>query len=275
MEGHRIARREAGFIVYPVISRRSGGLSVGINLFPDRKVCSFDCPYCEVFPFESDHSFTVGAMERELRLELADAAEDGFEVKDLCFSGNGEPTLSPDFFPALEAATRVRDVSVPGASLVLITNGTTLLDPGIERGLRLAASGGGQRLDIWLKLDAGTEAWYRRIDRASVPFAALMDAFGRFAATAPFTLQTMVCAVGGEAPPAAEAEAWEATVLRLCAGGGGRPNVRRVQIYGKARSAPEDPLAEPLAPAFLEARAASLREALRRAGYDVPVSVFP
>jgi histidinol dehydrogenase len=55
VENHR--EREKGIIVYPVYSRRSGGLSVGINLFPDKKQCPFDCPYCEVFRFQLTPSF--------------------------------------------------------------------------------------------------------------------------------------------------------------------------------------------------------------------------
>jgi histidinol dehydrogenase len=62
VENHR--SREAGCLVYPVYSRRSRGLSLGINLFPDRKVCSFDCPYCEVFPFETGFRFSPESLGR-------------------------------------------------------------------------------------------------------------------------------------------------------------------------------------------------------------------
>ncbi len=52
--GERRPDREAGRLVYPVVSRRSGGLSLGVNLFPEAKLCSFDCPYCEVFPVRGE-----------------------------------------------------------------------------------------------------------------------------------------------------------------------------------------------------------------------------
>jgi histidinol dehydrogenase len=153
--------REDGFIVYPVYSRRSGGVSVGINLFPDRKLCSFDCPYCEVFPFETPRRFSLPAMERELRESLAELRSRGLQVRDLCFSGNGEPTMSPDFTAALDAAARIRDELVPASSLVVITNGSTLADSALAAALADAAASraaGGFGLDIWLKVDAGTEA---------------------------------------------------------------------------------------------------------------------
>lgn len=294
-DNHRLDR-EAGALIYPVYSRRSKGLSVGINLFPDRKVCSFDCPYCEVFPFKTDTRFSLEAMERGIRA-LADRVS-ASEVRDLSFSGNGEPTLSPDFPRALELAFRLRDELFPAASLVLITNGSTLLDPGTFELLRSAAAGARQRsaetrrrptegLDVWLKVDAGTEAWFRKIDRSSVPFGALTRTFLRFASQAPLTIQTMLCAIDGEVPGPREAEAWQELVLSLVAASGAAPAtlVRRVHVYGKARPAPEDPLAQALPREYLEERAESLRRALKALGYGndddptegsgVEVEVFP
>jgi histidinol dehydrogenase len=270
VENHR--DREGGAIVYPVYSRRSRGLSVGINLFPDRKVCSFDCPYCEVFPFRTDLRFSLPVMEEALRGALAEAADRGIPVRDICFSGNGEPSISPDFREALEAAGRLRDRMVPEAALVVITNGTGLLNEETFAFMREAALGA-MRLDIWLKLDAGTPAWYKTIDRSAVPFDVLAGRIRKFAGLAPVTLQTMVCAVGGKAPPAEEEAAWVRLAAELAGCGGGLSSgVRAVQIYGKARPAPEDPLAEALPEAFLERRAAALRAVT---GTAIPVEVFP
>jgi histidinol dehydrogenase len=273
---HR-ADREAGSVVYPVYSRRSGGLSIGVNLFPDRKRCSFDCPYCEVFPFRTNLRFSVDAMERGLRGAVAAAGDEA--VKDFCFSGNGEPTLSSDFPDALRTAARLRDELRPDASLVVITNGSALGEPALSDLLAAAAQpreSGGWGLDIWLKVDAGTEAWYRKIDRSLVPFDPLRSWIAAFAARSPVTVQTMLCAVDGAGPDGAEEAAWIAFVLGLCLSGNGRDSgVRRVHLYGKARPAPEDPAAEQLPAAVLEARAAALRASLADAGLmGVAVSVF-
>jgi histidinol dehydrogenase len=131
---HRLDR-EAGAIVYPVISRRSRGLSIGINLFPDQKLCSFDCPYCEVFPFTTDLRFSLKAMEqglRQLAVRLKSGETGGIDaVRDISFSGNGEPTMHPDVIPALELAAQLRMELFPKAKLVLITNGSGLLNPAI------------------------------------------------------------------------------------------------------------------------------------------------
>jgi histidinol dehydrogenase len=265
VENHR--NREGGAVVYPVYSRRSRGLSAGINLFPNRKVCPFDCPYCEVFPFQTDIRFSLPVMEEALKNVLAEAADRDIPVRDICFSGNGEPSVSPDFRRALEAAGRIRDGAAPEAALVVITNGTGLLNEETFAFMREAASGA-MKLDIWLKLDAGSPAWYKAIDRSAVPFDALIRRIRQFARLAPVTLQTMICAVAGRAPPAEEEAAW----VRLAAELAGSGNVRAVQIYGKARPAPEDPLAEALPQAVLEKRAAALRTVIETA---VPVEVFP
>ena len=273
VENHR--GREGGAMVYPVYSRRSKGLSVGINLFPDRKVCSFDCPYCEVFPFHSDRAFSLPVMEEALEGVLVEAAEQGIPVRDICFSGNGEPSLSPDFREALEAAGRIRERSVPEAALVVITNGTGLLNERTFAFMRDAALGG-MKLNIWLKLDAGTPAWYEAMDRSAVPYDALIGRIRQFARCAPVTLQTMICALRGKAPPEEEEAAWVRLAAELAGSGESgvdrRSGVRAVQIYGKARPAPEDPLAEALPEAVLERRAAALRAVI---GTAVPVEVFP
>ncbi|GHV76468.1 hypothetical protein AGMMS49942_12890 [Spirochaetia bacterium] len=263
IENHR--GREGGALVYPVYSRRSGGLSLGVNLFPDAKVCTFDCPYCEVFPFKTDISFSVDPMAAALRGVIAEARARREAVRDICFSGNGEPTISPHFPAALLAAAKIRDELVPDAALVVITNGTGLLNAQTFELLRHAATG--LALKLWLKLDAGTEDWYAKMDRSAVLFDRLIAAIKAFAAIAPFTIQTMLCAINGAPPPAEEAAAWERLLRELAAPG----HLTGVQIYGKARPSPGLD-ASPVPAAVLETRAASLRAVLPE---SIPVEVFP
>jgi histidinol dehydrogenase len=249
---------------------------MGINLFPDRKVCSFDCPYCEVFPFETAFGFSPEFMGDALREALREVHERKLPVRDICFSGDGEPVMSPHFAEALGIAAQIRDSAAPGAALVLITNGTGLLDDRIFDLLRRAAAGP-LELDIWLKLDAGTEGWYAQMNRSSLPFAALLSRIREFVELAPVTIQTMLCAIRGAEAPPEEALAWEQMVTELVRSGDGRKTgVRCVHIYGKARPAPEDPLAEALPLSRLEARAVSLRKVLTAGspGRSIPVEVF-
>jgi len=271
IENHR--RREKGVLVYPVYSRRSGGLSVGINLFPDQKSCPFDCPYCEVFPFSTNALFSPEQMENDLRSVIADAMERNIPVKDICFSGNGEPSLSSDFPGALELANRIRNELVPSAKLVLITNGAGLLDQKIFS--LLVEASANPALDIWLKLDAGTSQWYQLINRAEIPHDKLIAKIKEFAALAPFTVQTMLCSVDGKAPPPDEAQAWETLVVELAEiAATGTGKIRAVQIYGKARPSPDDPKAQALPIAYLEERAAALKQAPGISA-RIPIEIFP
>jgi histidinol dehydrogenase len=278
--------REGGAVIYPVYSRRSGGLSVGVNLFPDRKVCSFNCPYCEVFPFETDIRFSLDLMKGALRSALREAETRRIPVRDICFSGNGEPSLAPGFFRALHEARKIRDERAPEARLVLITNGTALLDPPLfallQEGSMPDSKTGNGGLEIWLKLDAATEAWYTVIDRSAVPHGTLIDRIREFAASgAAFTLQTMLCKVAGRLPPETETAAWISLAVDLAVLSvlprREKPGLRGVQIYGKARPAPEDPLAQAAPPEALEERAALLRAelALRPGAPAIPVAVYP
>jgi histidinol dehydrogenase len=260
--------REKGILIYPVYSRRSQGLSLGINLFPDRKVCSFDCPYCEVFPFFTRTMFNHDIMEEELRSAIAAAQEQNTEIKDICFSGNGEPSLSPHFPEALEKAFFIRDNLIPEAKLVLITNGTGLLHKNL---FELLAGKAKRGLCIWLKVDAGTEEWFSKIDRPQgCDFLILLNRIRDFSVAAPFTIQTMICKVGTLAPQEEE-EAWVNLIIDLASPG----NLKAVQIYGKARPSPEDPLAEAVDSALLLKRAEILRLALQSVNLKIPVEVFP
>jgi histidinol dehydrogenase len=265
IENHR--QREKGALAYPVYSRRSNGLSIGINLFPDRKICSFDCPYCEVFPFILDAAFFIKDMEKELISVINEASDQGVFIQDICFSGNGEPTFSPYFQEALESAARVRRELAPSAALVVITNGAGLLKDHVfdllQKYIALF------NLDLWLKLDAGTESWFHEINRPKESFIELFTTVKRFTLTSPVTIQTMLCSVNGKPPPETDEKAWEDLIVELARTG----NVKKVQLYGKARPSP-DQSARELPREYLEKRAFSLGKKLENAGIQIPITMY-
>ena len=281
--------REKGLIVYPVYSRRSEGLSVGINLFPIRKICPFDCPYCEVFPFNAENfigsmgssAFSLERMETDLREAIDTAQKREIPIKDICFSGNGEPVLSPDFPYALKLAESIRAEAAPSAKLVIITNGAGLLQPGIFSLLKETAVNS-LMTDIWLKLDAGTPYWYQKMNRSSLSFEKLIEKIKEFVLSAPVTIQTMLCAIDRENPPDDEARAWETLVCELAETAreaslqeaANRACIRKVQVYGKARAAPEDPYASALPADYLKERAAALRSKFAEKGINVCVDLY-
>jgi histidinol dehydrogenase len=266
VENHR--NREDGSLVYPVHSRRSGGLSIGINLFPDKKWCPFDCPYCEIFPFATTTKFAANALKDDLANAVDNAQRRAVPIRDICFSGNGEPTLSPHFEKALEAVRDIQKNAAPDAKLVVITCGAGLFQDEVFSCLQNAAASCG--LDVWLKLDAGTEAWYCAINRSAIPFDKLIAKIKEFVGASPVTLQTMLCSIGGTLPSDEEEAAWNALALELAKTG----NVKQFQLYGKARPSANDPCAEAVPASYLEKRAKTLEKTLACGGVAVPVSIY-
>jgi histidinol dehydrogenase len=259
-------QREA--LVYPVYSRRSSGLSLGIDPFSGRFFCNFDCVYCEV-PLGA----VPGAPAREapeafrasLRAELEDFFDTGGELlaldplRDICVAGSGEPTLSPHLGICLEEAARARrsQAAARGAKLVLITNGTRLGNEGIAR--LLGGSVEDEGLEVWVKLDAGSEARFHAVNRPRMGFEALLEGILSFARAHPVVIQTMLLSWEGAAPGRDDYEAYRAALEALLRGGA---RLLRVQLYTVTRLARE-PSAAPVPDALL-------REWEARLGGDIP-----
>jgi len=197
--------------VYPVISRRSQGLSIGINLQPSG-ACNFDCIYCCVDrsrwgerkpPMDTVDLDTLrielrtmlalvmsGELWKDSRFAHVDPSMR--RLSDIAFSGNGEPTISPQFPEAIEIALeeRCRARFEDSAHLVIITNATALYLPRVTQILNQLDQANTQ---WWCKLDSGDPDHYRAIDRTNVPFEKVLDSIRRFGQARPITIQTMLC----------------------------------------------------------------------------------
>ncbi|MGA2546727.1 MAG: hypothetical protein ABSF43_09280 [Rectinemataceae bacterium] len=232
--------REAGRIVYPVVSRRSGGLSLGVNLFPDAKVCTFDCPYCEVFLASGPSvGFSIADLEEEFENFLDRVYPDSWApepLRDVCISGNGEPTASPRLGEVLELCARVKrshtDI-LGSASLVVITNSTGFLDPAVSALLGRFSRDEG--LVIWAKLDAGGEDLFHLMSGANVPLDRIAGGVLSFARRRPIVIQTMLCEIEGRSPSDGDLADYAALLSRLVAGGA---RVDEVHLYTFARPSP-------------------------------------
>ena len=232
--------REAGRLVYPVLSRRSSGLSLGVNLFPDAKLCSFDCPYCEVFPIEGGiPGFSIAALEEELEAFLEHGYAQGWApetVKDICFSGNGEPTLSPYLEEALELCARVRrshpDI-LGSAALILITNSSQFRDSSVSGMLeRLSRDEG---LVVWAKLDAGSQRLFSLMSGTGMSFDEVVEGLLAFSKRSRVVIQTMLCEVSGMVPSDENVDDYGRLLARLL-GEGAR--IDEVHLYTFARPCP-------------------------------------
>jgi histidinol dehydrogenase len=232
--------REAGHLIYPAVSRRSGGLSLGVNLFPDAKVCSFDCPYCEVFIASGPSAgFSIADLEDELEDFLGRIYPDSWApepLRDICISGNGEPTASPRLGEALELCARVRKSHADilgSASLVLITNSTGFLDPSISALLERFSRDEG--LVVWAKLDAASEELFRLMSGAKIEFERVVAGILSFARRSPVVIQTMLCEVEGRSPSDGDIADYAALLSRLVEGGA---RVDQIHLYTYSRPSP-------------------------------------
>ncbi|MDE6835678.1 MAG: radical SAM protein [Muribaculaceae bacterium] len=174
----------------PIHSRRLG-VSLGVNLMPsDGKVCSFDCVYCEA-GYNSQGAGKSGLPSREkvredLENKLSEMHANGEPLDVITFSGNGEPTLHPDFEGVIDDTLALRDRYYPEAKVSVLTNSTRIFDPAVARALK--------RVDNnILKLDSAIDPTMRLIDQPqSKEFTVerLVEALKQFEGTG--IIQTML-----------------------------------------------------------------------------------
>ncbi len=264
---------------YPVISRRSRGVSLGVNLNPD-KLCNFNCVYCEVDRATPPRRRDVDPdqLEREIAslLDLTTSGElfqvppfdsarpEHRRLNDIAFSGDGEPTTArcfPQVIARLAALKAARGLEA--VKLVLITDATRLQAPEVVKGLECLMANQGE---IWAKLDAGTEAYYRTINRTQVPFSRILDNLRATALRWPLTIQTLFLEWQGQGPTAGEVDAYIACVQALLEAGG---KLEGIQLYTVARPTPE-PEARPLPAAEMDRLAGRLKDGLP----GLPIEVF-
>lgn len=187
--------------VYPVLSRRAGGLSIGIN-FNTNNACNWRCIYCQVPDLKigaaPDLDFQL--LEDELRFFLDDVqkgdfyerfqvAEDKRVIKDIAISGNGEPTSLRDFDKAVALIGRVATEAgvLPESNFVLITNGSLVHRPGVQNGLKTLKEYGGE---VWFKLDSATEEGRALMNNAGLSGKADVENLLLCARLCPTKLQT-------------------------------------------------------------------------------------
>ena len=247
-------------IVYGPIRSRRLGVSLGMNLMPTTaKLCTFDCVYCECGwnqPVSHPSIPTRQEVREALASRLVALSLNSLDV--ITFSGNGEPTLHPDFLGIIQDTCALRDQYCPKAKISVLSNSTQLGRPDVVEALRLCDN----RI---LKLDSAIDATMRLIDKPVNPnltveqIAEWLSLFD-----GDFTLQT--CFLRGEYmgqiidnTTSEELNAWYAMVDRL--------HPKQVMIYVIDRATPLQTLSK-VPKAEMEAIAAPLRAK----GIDVIVS---
>jgi wyosine [tRNA(Phe)-imidazoG37] synthetase (radical SAM superfamily) len=263
--------------VYPVLSRRAGGLSIGIN-FNTNNTCNWRCVYCQV------ENLTLGVppaldfelLAKELRLFLDDVVNGDFYdrfhvdtdkrvIKDIAIAGNGEPTSVPEFARGVDLIGRIATEAgiFPASDYVLITNGSLIHQPKVQKGLKALHNYGGQ---VWFKLDSATEAGRKQINNASQSTQAAIENIRTASRLCTTKIQTCLLDVAGRGLPETEKQAYLDVLKQLK----NSTDVRSVMLYTIAR-----PSAQPEAGQLAVLPVAALNafaDEIRRLGFEVSVS---
>jgi wyosine [tRNA(Phe)-imidazoG37] synthetase (radical SAM superfamily) len=230
--------------VYLFFSPRAGGLTLGINLNPDR-TCNFDCIYCEVHRHrpQANGVFRVEAMADELTRLLTriyqgrlrdiqpfhNLPTELLELKHVALSGEGEPTLSPFFADTVQAVVHIRaQGAFPFFKIVLLSNASLLDQPEVQAGLRHLIL----KDEVWLKLDAGTSEAFEAINRPQVPFRRVLDNILQLGRQRPVVIQSLFPLIQGVEPDPAEIRAYIDRLKHLQSGGA---QIALVQVYSATR----------------------------------------
>lgn len=230
--------------VYVVVSPRARGLSVGVNMNPDKQ-CQFNCMYCEVdrVVTAGGPPLDVGLMATELKRTLEyvrngrlrelhayrKIPDELLELRHVTLSGDGEPTLAPQFGEALQAAMHVRAlVGAPFFKLVLITNCVGLDLVPVERGIHHLTRDD----EIWAKLDGGTQAYLNRVNGVNVPLAKILSNILHIGRQRPLVIQSLFPAINGQEPSLEEIGEYARRLRELKEAGA---QISLVQIYSATR----------------------------------------
>ena len=223
--------------VYPVVSRRAGGVSIGINLNTNN-ACNWRCIYCQVpdLKLGTAPPVDLALLEQELSGFLYELQHGDFmqrvppvmrHINDIALSGNGEPTSAQEFPEVIELIGRLKPADL---KLVLITNGSLMQRDYVQQGLRRMAQLKGE---VWFKLDRASEAGMLRVNDTKSKMEQVRRNLAIAVSCCPNAwLQTCWFALDGKAPSRQEEDDY-LEFLAACMQDGIKPS--GVLLYGLAR----------------------------------------
>lgn len=242
---------EGAKYVYAVLSRRTHGVSVGIDLNPNA-ACNWRCVYCQVpgLSLGAGPRIDLAQLEDELSSVLDDARNTEVlealapvelrKLTSVAFSGNGEPTTSPDFAEAVEVLGRVleRTGLVGKLQPILITNGSMAHKPRVLEGVDTLARLGGQ---VWFKLDSVTSEGLLSVNHSHESPEHHLEGLRRIARRCPTWVQTCLFRRRGSDPSEAELVAYLSALRALLDEG---LRLEGVHLYTLARPSQQAEAAE-------------------------------
>ncbi len=263
-------RFQEGFeYVYPVVSRRAGGLSLGINLNTNN-ACNWRCIYCQVPDLirGAPPPVDLDALEEELSVFLSQILIGSYledqvpkgqrRLNDIAFSGNGEPTSAPNFADAVKTIHGVRvRANVPEVvKTVLITNGSLMHQHKVMKGVRDLAGINGE---VWFKIDRATVEGTQLINDTKINKSRIMSNLEASAKACPTWIQTCLFKLDGLHPADSDLDAYVQLIGEAVARG---IPFKGILLYGLARQShqPESARLSKLDDGWLNAFAHRLRE---------------
>lgn len=240
----------------PIFSRRLGS-SLGINLLPQKgKICNFDCIYCECGWNRDGRGDSrlpsVKEVEAALAAKLRACREAGAGIDSITFSGDGEPTLNPEFPQIIDVTIRLRNEWYPEAKISVLSNATRLFDDGVFEALRKVDN-------PILKLDAPTDEAVALINQPQGHYKVeeVVEGMRRFKGE--FILQTMFLkGEGFDSSEPAQLKAWMDIVREL--------HPREIMVYTIDRETPAKGLVK-----FTEGQMRELVAPLTEEGFRIQI----
>ena len=225
--------------IYSVISRRAGGLSIGVNLNINN-ACNWQCIYCEIpnLTRGSPPPIELDVLEDELRFFLHEiihgdymeknvAIEDR-HLKDIAFSGNGEPTSAEEFPQVILIVKKILEEFnlLHKIKIRLITNGSLMHKESVLEGIQVLAKMNGE---VWFKVDAGLEESTKVINQVSIKPQQVIDRLKRCSEICPTFVQTCIFTIDNKEPNNKEIDAY----IKLI--DSAKKSIKGVHLYGIAR----------------------------------------
>ncbi len=225
--------------IYSVISRRAGGLSIGVNLNVNN-ACNWQCIYCEIpnLTRGSPPPIELDVLEDELRFFLHEiihgdymeknVAIDDRHLKDIAFSGNGEPTSAEEFPKIILIVKKVLEEFnlLHKIKLRLITNGSLMHQPAVIKSVGMFKEMNGE---VWFKVDAATEENIQTINQVNLKRHQILERLKNCATACPTFVQTCVFTIDGKNPSEKDIEAYVQLMNEI------KSDIEGVHIYGLAR----------------------------------------
>jgi len=225
--------------IYSVISRRAGGLSIGINLNVNN-ACNWQCIYCEIpnLTRGSPPPIELDVLENELRLFLHDiihgdymerhvAIEDR-HLKDIAFSGNGEPTSAAEFPKVILIVKKILQEFdlLHKIKIRLITNGSLMHEASVLKSIEMLEEINGE---VWFKVDAATEETIKTVNQVNLKPNQILERLLNTANICPTFVQTCIFMIDGKSPDDKDIDAYIELINKA------KKIIKGVHLYGLAR----------------------------------------